>query len=421
MTLPLAILVAFTMAATVLYVAQQITFHRELKAWKARLDQPVAVRPHRVSVLKPLSGLDDELEENLESFAGQRDVEYEILFGVASMDDPALPVARAFLERHPEVDARVVLTDPHAALNPKGAQLVGLDACATGDILVVSDSNVRVHPDYLRRLVTALDEPGVGAVSNVVAGTGERTFGSHLENLLLATHQAPGVVTGVHYTNGKLAITVGKSIALHRRTLEAIGGFDAYKDLMAEDFAIGTAAMKAGFAVRILGDIIENRNVDGSIALTLRRHSRWAKTRRWSLPKGYILEPTLQPLIWATFAVMVMPRLPVLVLFGGVALLHMVGAQLYVRALRGRAMPVWTWPLEILRVWVWTGCYVAGWTVRHLEWRGHRLVVGAGGALDAASEADAQAIRLARARPTEPQDVTDVLLLGAPFRHQAPS
>ncbi len=421
MTLPLAIFVVFTVGAAVMYLAQQVTFHRELRAWRTRVEvrRPMPVR--RISVLKPLAGLDDELACNLESFAGQAEVDYEILFGVASMDDKALPIVRAFLERHPEVDARVILTDPHAALNPKAAQLVGLITHASGEIILVSDSNVRVHPHYLRRLVAALEEPNVGVVSNVVAGTGERTFGARMENLLLATHVAPGVVTGVHYTNGKLAVTVGKSIALRREALNAIGGFERVKDLMAEDFAIGTLAIEAGWIVKILPDLIENRNIMGTIQQTLRRHSRWAKTRRWSLPGGYVLEPLLVPGLWATGAVVVDHRPPVLVFAGLIALLHMVGAQLYVRALRGVTMPLWAWPLEILRVWIWTGCYVAGILSRHLEWRGHRLVVGPGGQLSAASEADAKALQAARARTVDVEDITDELLHGGPLRQRAPS
>jgi ceramide glucosyltransferase len=423
-TLPLALVVCVWCASIVLYCAQVRTFGLELRRGRASLDgtpgAPRALEPHRVSVLKPLSGLDEELAENLESFAGQEGVDHEILFGVASETDPALAVARAFVAAHPEIDARIVLTDPHAALNPKGAQLVALEALATGDIVLISDSNVRVHPHYLRRIVLAMDEPGVGVVSNAIAGTRERTFGARLENLLLATHQAPGVITGGHYSNGKLAVTVGKSLALRRDVLHEIGGFDSVKDLLAEDFALGMTALRAGHGVRILMDVVENPNVNTRVASVLKRHSRWAKTRRWSFPEGYLLEPVLLPLLWATVALAIAPAWPLVVMWALTAAVHVVGAQVLVTHLRGSPMPVSAWWMEILRVYVWIGCYLSGFVSRHVEWRGHRLVVGRGARLSAATEADARAIARAAERRTPPRDLTPALLRGAGLRRQLP-
>lgn len=422
MTLPLALVVCVWCASIVLYGAQIRTFVLELRAGRAKLDgtpgAPRALQAHRVSVLKPLAGLDEELAENLESFAVQEGVDHEILFGVASETDPALAVARAFVEAHPEVDARIVLTDPYAALNPKGAQLVALESVATGDIVLISDSNVRVHPGYLRRLVLAMDEPGVGVVSNLITGTRERTFGARLENLLLATHQAPGVVTGGHYSNGKLAVTVGKSLAMRRDVLREIGGFESVKDLLAEDFALGMTALRAGHGVRISLDAIENPNVNTRVSAVLKRHSRWAKTRRWSFPTGYVMELVLVPLLWASLALVITPAWPVFALWAFTAVVHMLGAQVYVSHLRGAPMPVATWWMEILRVYVWIGCYVAGVVSRRVEWRGHKLVVGPGARLAAATEADAVAIAQAAARRTPPRDITPTV--GGDLRRQLP-
>ena len=105
-----------------------------------------------------------------------------MLLGVASWDDPAVPTARAFLRRHPKLDARLIVTDPEAARNPKVAQLLGLDRHATGEVIVISDSNVRVPRSYLWSLVHTLT-PDVGMVTSVIVGTGERTLGAALKNL----------------------------------------------------------------------------------------------------------------------------------------------------------------------------------------------------------------------------------------------
>ncbi len=126
-----------------------------------------------VTVFKPLAGLDDGLDDNLESFAKLDYLAYEVLLGVASLHDPAAAVARRFVERHPRLAARLVVTDADAAVNPKVAQLIGLDRHARGDVVVISDSNVRVKPDYLWTLVGELLEPNVGLATTLFVGTGE--------------------------------------------------------------------------------------------------------------------------------------------------------------------------------------------------------------------------------------------------------
>ena len=111
---------------------------------RARASPRTSARAPRVSVLKPLAGIDDELDANLESFARLDYPSFELLLGVASEDDPAFRVATDFVARHPRLEARVVVTDASLARNPKVAQLVALERVASGSLLVISDSNVRV-------------------------------------------------------------------------------------------------------------------------------------------------------------------------------------------------------------------------------------------------------------------------------------
>ncbi|MFO0670851.1 MAG: glycosyltransferase [Polyangiaceae bacterium] len=134
--------------------------------------------------MKPLAGEDDDLAANLASFASLSCIDGEILFGWRR--SPTRPRASLFLAAHPEVDARLVVTDRRAAENPKVAQLVGLAAAARGDVLVISDSNVRVAPAYLESLLVALASrtsvAPVGLATSLFVGTGERTLGAALEN-----------------------------------------------------------------------------------------------------------------------------------------------------------------------------------------------------------------------------------------------
>lgn len=140
-----------------------------------------------VSILKPIAGADDDLQGNLASFIDLDYPAYEILFGIASPDDPAVAVVQAFLAEHPAVSARLVWTTPanDRTLNPKVAQLLDLTRAARGSVIVVSDANVRVPRTYLRSLVGALLQPGVGLVSSIIVGGGERSLGAALENAQL--------------------------------------------------------------------------------------------------------------------------------------------------------------------------------------------------------------------------------------------
>jgi ceramide glucosyltransferase len=143
-----------TAASAALYVTMHATFVRAIRR------APRGRRPGRaprVSILKPLAGVDDQLLDNLRSFVEIDHPSFELLLGVASIDDPAWDVARRFAAEAEDggVDVSVVLTDRNAATNPKVAQLMGLESIATGEVLVISDVNVRVSPSYLWPLLAA--------------------------------------------------------------------------------------------------------------------------------------------------------------------------------------------------------------------------------------------------------------------------
>lgn len=330
--------------------------------------------PKLVSILKPLAGLDDDLAGNLESFAGLEGPAHEILLGVASRSDPAHRAAQAFVDRHPELDARVVVTDPHAALNPKVAQLVGLAAAARGDTLVTSDSNVRVRSDYLVHLLAPLADARCGLVTSVFAGTGERTAGAALENLQLAAVILPSVVLS---TLG-LPVTVGKSMAMRRRDLDRLGGFAAFGEVLAEDAVLGRRFAKAGMGVATSFVPVENRNTVGSVARTFERHSRWAKMRRALSPAFFAIEPLFSPLVVALAAVLASPSQSTLAALAVAALVQTVTALAAAWTIRGGAFPWHLAPLEVVRAFVMLGCWASAWISRGVRWRGNALAIGRG-------------------------------------------
>ena len=323
----------------------------------------------RVSILKPLAGMDDELEQNLWSFAALEYPSYEIVLGVASLDDSAYPAARRFADRMGPDRARLVVTDPCAALNPKIAQLISLERAAAGDVMVVSDSNVRVAPGYLHALMGELSAPGVAAVSSIVAGSGERSFGAAVENLQLGAIITPGIVASAFFT-GRI-ITLGKSMAMWREPLQRIGGFARVANYLSDDHVLGTAFAESGYGVRVSLWPVENRNVVCSLGRTIERHTRWAKIRRAMKPRAFLLEPILSPVVIATLACLASPtRSSALVLMMAMAL-QGAGAVLTNAMLR-REAPRWYWmPLEILRSYLLFFCWFCACLTHRVSWRGH--------------------------------------------------
>jgi ceramide glucosyltransferase len=291
------------------------------------------------------------------------------LLGVASLDDAAYPVARAFLRRFPALPARLIVTDPEQAKNPKVAQLLTLERAAKGDIVVVSDSNVRVTPQYLQPLLAELSRPGVALVSSVVAGSGEQTLGAALENLQLGALVAPGVVAAAQLA-GRV-ITVGKSMAMWRDTLHCVGGFEKVANLLGEDHMLGRVFAQAGYGVRVSLEPVANRNVTCSLRRTVDRHTRWAKLRRAIVPVGFVLEPSLSPVLVATMCWLAVPSRWTCLAFAAALVLQTVGAFATTRALCGRT-PSWRWiPLELLRSYVFFFCWLRACASRRVSWRGH--------------------------------------------------
>jgi ceramide glucosyltransferase len=368
----LAVLVPTALSLSA-YLAAQAAFALGMRRGK-RAPAGSASQP-RVSILKPLAGADDELRANLTSFAAIDYRRYELLLGVASTRDPACAVARAFIEAFPAVDARVVVTGAIEASNPKVAQLIALERQATGEILVVSDSNVRVGSQYPKKIVPLLLEPQVGLVSSLFVGTGERSFGAALENLQLTAHVAPAVLAAevLGYT-----VSMGKSMAMWRGRLWLVGGFERVASVLAEDQILGREFERAGFEVRVCTTPVENRNVKCSIARTLERHTRWAKVRRAMAPSFFALEPLLSPAIAAAVVLLVLPSITALAGWAVALATQMAFAVANMRVLRGERA-CWRWALiEIVRTHAALVCWILAWTTRRVGWRGHLFDLGPG-------------------------------------------
>jgi ceramide glucosyltransferase len=326
-----------------------------------------------ISIFKPLKGLDEELEENLRTFFSLDYPSYQLLFCVAAPDDPAADVVRKLLAEFPERDAELIVGCAEFGLNPKVESLAAMSSYRKHDVILISDSNVRVNPAYLRETACYLSEPGVGLVSNLFVGVGEQQPAAIMENLHLNGYIAGGVAMA-----SVLGVTcvVGKSMLMPWHVLKAIGGFGAVRNLLAEDQVIGALVRKAGYRVRLSHHVIENVNRQRGFRWFLNRHSRWHKIRyRMALPV-YLFEPIANlasvGVVWAFSG-------DSGIAWGGLVLLvglGMIRDAVQTRWLRG-SFPklrhlVFSPAKDLLLLPVWFDALVH----RSIQWRGNSFRVG---------------------------------------------
>lgn len=362
-------LLLFSAAATgvSLLLLQLITLRIHLR--RPRKLMRVA-RP--ISILKPLCGVDDDLEENLEIFATLDYPTYEVLLGVRSPSDPAFPIALACARRHPD-RVRVIVQRGEPGLNPKVNQLITLEREARFGIVVVSDSNVRVRPGYLEEIAAALEEPDVGLVTNPIVGVGEQRLGSLLDNLQLVTHTAPGTISA-KLLAGK-DIVVGKSMAMRRADVARLGGFASVKDVLAEDYVLGLAIVRKLGKRVFLGGPIENVSERRPLAHFVSRYHRWSVLQRKmvGLP-AYFAQLLLNPIVLALAALAASPRPSSLAVFGGVCAAKIAIDATCSLLLRGGFPPAGLAAIPLkdtISAWAW----LVGLFRSTVEWRGNRLVV----------------------------------------------
>ncbi len=336
----------------------------------------------RVSILKPLSGLEDGLEQNLASFAGLTGVPYEVILSAARADDPAVAVARKVMRRFAAAPFRLVVgggTGIRLA-NPKVDRLVAASREARGEILYVSDSNVRVHASDVGRIVAAFDRPDVGCVSSLFTGATSRSFGAVIESLHLLTFVLPGAVLAEF---GGVPCVVGKSMALSRRALEAIGGFAAFVDVLAEDQAIGCAVRDAGLKVVLSPVVVRNVTTDRPLSRALDRQIRWGKIRFSFSKLTYTGELLLNPfpiaLLACAAAALLAPRALLVsgLLAGALLLLRLAQGFALARAAHADQSP-WQLLLVPVKDVLQLATQAMPYLSKEVDWQGHRARLGPG-------------------------------------------
>ncbi len=271
------------------------------RALLRRRDSPPPTPLPKVSVLKPLAGLDLGLEENLRGFFLLDYPDYELLLAVRGDDDPAAEVARRLIEQYPDARARLVVAGEPPSLeeypNAKNWSLLRMAEQVSGEILVISDSDIRSRPDDLQALAADFADPRVGVVTcpyRAVPGGGPWSL---LEAIGMNTEFWAGAVTAQFL--GPMDFAVGPTMALRRECLEAIGGFELTRDVQAEDFALGQAARRAGWEVRLSKRVVEHHIGAQGLWENWAHRLRWHRSTRRSRPAGYVLQAFTYPLPFA--------------------------------------------------------------------------------------------------------------------------
>jgi ceramide glucosyltransferase len=334
-----------------------------------------------VTLLKPVHGMEPRLFENLESFFKQDYPNFEILIGARDVHNGALQVAQKVREKYPNVASRVVLSGPPSWPNAKVFSLDKMVRESDNSFFVITDSDVVVEPDFLRRVIPPLLKPNTGLVTCLYRGIPAGDLWSLLEALGMSVELPSGVLVADMMEGMRFAL--GAVMAVRKDALERIGGIAATADFYSDDFVLGNEIWKAGYAIELsqpgVGHVLLPRSCKESVGDQL----RWMKSTRYSRPIGHIGTGLTYAMpfgllgLWAGFAA----GIPLL----GVSLL---AATFFNRLLQSVLIGgfvlqdpqavkyCWLYPVrDLLGFVTWAGSF----TSRHFHWRGELYKFGRGG------------------------------------------
>ena len=257
-----------------------------------------------ISILKPLCGHDEGLEDNLRSFFNQDYPNFELLLGIHREDDLAVPVAAEVIREYAgRVKARLVITGESPIPNAKAFSLNQMVREAANDLLVMSDSDVRVQPCLLSHLAQEFQQEQIGLITCPYRAVPGRSVWSRMEAVGMNTELLGGVLVARMLEGMRFAL--GCTVAVRRSVLDHMGGFSYLQEFLAEDFVIGQRAAELGHGVLLSSCVIEHRIGSQEMLTNLGHRSRWARSTRRSRPAGYWGQIFTYPLAWALLLWMV--------------------------------------------------------------------------------------------------------------------
>jgi ceramide glucosyltransferase len=377
---------AIEIATTALAVAGMGYFVASLTAAWLLLRERRAPRTEfapGVSILKSLKGLDPGMMDAFRSHCRQIYAgEFELLFGVSSLDDPVVDAVRALEAEFPEKAIRLVACPERLGANGKVSTLAQLTRHARYEVLVINDSDITVGPHYLERVVSCLvpgpqdeDKPPVGLVTALYRGRAHGTLASRLEALGIATDFIPGVLLS-KLIEGGLHYGLGSTLAVRREALEKAGGLLALVDQLADDYEMGARVARAGYRVALSPEVVETSVPAYGWRGFFDHQLRWLRTVRDARPGGYVGLIFTHGLVWALANVLASGLSPVsLWLLGLSFFLHLAQAMTVGAEVLGDhevLANLWLLPLRDV---VAMGLWVAGFAGDTIVWRGERFAL----------------------------------------------
>jgi ceramide glucosyltransferase len=275
-------------------------FLRERKA-ADRSVRPTQFLPP-VSILKPLKGTDPEMYECFRSHCLQDYPEYEIIFGVSDVTDPAVASVRQLQREFPQQEIRLLVCPTVLGANVKVSNLAQMLSEARYRHLIVNDSDIRVGPDYLRQIVGPLANEKVGMATCLYRGEAAATLGSRLESLGISTDFCAGVLAA-RQLEGGIRFGLGSTMAFRRADLERIGGFESVVDYLADDYELGKRIAGLGLSVELSHVVVTTHLPAYTLREFLVHQLRWARGVKDSRAGGYLGLALTFGLLWSCFAV----------------------------------------------------------------------------------------------------------------------
>jgi ceramide glucosyltransferase len=328
-----------------------------------------------VTLMKPLCGAEPWLYDNLASFCRQ---DYPgavtLVCGVLDPADGATAVVEELRRNLPSAAIALVADPRPHGPNRKLSNLTNMAARIDQPLVVISDSDVRVERDYLSRVAAALADDSVGCVTCLYYGQPDEEPWSQVAALGIDAHFLPSVIVGLAL--GRAQPCFGSTIALRRTTLEAIGGFAAFADRLADDYAIGQAVRATGARVAIPHFAVAHQCAYAHWRDLWAQELRWARTIRGIDPAGHAGAIVMHPFAWALMALLGGGGTPALALAAGAIACRLALLWRVERALGIPRHPYWLIPMRDLFS---AAVYVASYLGRDVVWRGRRYRVGRDG------------------------------------------
>jgi ceramide glucosyltransferase len=335
-----------------------------------------------VTILKPIKGTDAGSYDNFASFCHQSYAgPLQMVFAAASAEDPVIPIIQELMTDFPGHDISLTVNPAIHGPNYKVSNLINAFPQAKHDIIIVCDSDIRVTPDYLQSVTSHFAEPQVGLVTSLYRTSNVHTIATAVEATGFTAEMIPNVLVALRLEG--LSFALGASMAVRRKALESIGGFEVLADYLADDYQLGNKVHRAGWQISLDSCFVESMMKAENLMAVLSRQLRWARTMRVSRPGGYLASGITLPFPAAFLTALLAPSLQTGL--AAIALLYTVRLAVSTifsrRFVRDDLFPRWLWLLP-LRDMLAFFCWALSFLGNRVEWRGSRFVLKPGGKIE---------------------------------------